>query len=809
MNVCLPSRTGIEEPQWPPRSPLEALLSSPSARKRVKLRYDRTSPSPISFAKSTKTAATPPILHKLNYKSLSSEEEDEDEETLQIRLEALEAKLKLKRLQAKKAKQAFVNSAHELDEEKLPARTGSVLSSRRDIAQQSCESSRAKSSNAIQVPLSPEKRRVVSQEARSPGRVVLGIDKGLRGKNISLRRAPSQKLGTTGESDPFTDIPQHSQVKLSGSPLFTAPAHGSGQKSFSQRMAESREQEKYLKLRKKTVDELRSKRSTGFGLAQKEIEALRTLSETQTRTVSATGRADQGDKTFSRNEVVRASSKPSSSLVRRTETALGAFKTRLHTQSSTDSLVEAPKRLVHTTAQRRVPVRNTDPKEAREQPGDISGHPMTSATDSENYEPYSSTNLSRRILPHTFLTRTMDSKTHVLISSLLRDIKAPDFAIPASLEALDMVVFGIIASKSSPLSHKGARVHPKDSSTSSVSEAAASETNACGKYMVFTLTDMTWTLDLYLFNTAYTRFWKLMPGTVIAILNPDVMPPPPGKVDTGRWSLVLNSSDDTILEIGTASDLGFCKATRKDGKLCSSWVDLRKTEYCEWHIDQQVERCRRGRMEVQGMSAPFGPGGKRGGNMGFFGGRRKNFEKNGNQDGLLKEGAQYDQDTRSAYFIAPSLGRGSASALLDADEISTTRGGSREDLLRKRLAAKEKEKEIAKRLAEIGNGTGAEYLRLRHGGERDGRDHQNGDENSVDAGALGLLDNKARNVHLSPLKRKGSETWTTSRKKTRFVTARGIKEAGRESLGAVQGADSENGVTIDTKPTDEDELDIV
>lgn len=220
-------------------------------------------------------------------------------------------------------------------------------------------------------------------------------------------------------------------------------------------------------------------------------------------------------------------------------------------------------------------------------------------------------------------------------------------------------------------------------------------------------------------------------------------------------------------------------------------------------------------MEVQGMSAPFAPGGKRGGRTGFFGGsvRRKRGDvedENGNGNGLLKEGRQYDRGTRSTFFIAPSLGmRGeSAARLMDTDE-NGIRGANREEALRKRLAEREKERDIGKRLAEIGNGTGADYLRLRQGGEqRNGHNQGVANGPEVDAGALGLLDNRARNVQLSPLKRKGSvKDGTVSRKKTRFVTARGIREAGRESFGGIPGGEMDSAQNMGIP--DEDELDIV
>ncbi|MCJ1410149.1 hypothetical protein MMC19_004234 [Ptychographa xylographoides] len=810
--------SAVEPPRWPPRSPFEALLSSPSGRQRVQSRCRDGSPSPSPFKESKQAPDVSSIQRKLEYADRDIEDEEEDEETLQLRLEALEAKLKLKRLQARKAKHANDESEvpNPKDYDRPPTRASSVLSSRREQVQAHRVMSTSKSIDNLQVPLSPEKRRIVTQEPRSPGRVLLGIDKGLRGSNVSLRRAPSLRARAVADEDPFGSIiPKKltSSATLIRPPVEPISSGQSAQKSFSQRIAETRQQDKDLQDRKNRLDQLRANRSTGFGIQREQLEALKAASKAEPEGNKTLQNSNDRENGFSRDQVIQAFNKAPGGLVTRSETASGVRNSR-RVVSSSISKAKAPTSILKTSAsqptlsQKRYERQLAPPSPVAEKLFE----PTMSSEDSSLFEPYSLTNLSRRILPHSFLERTLDGKTPVVIPSLLRDIKAPDFSLPPSLEESDIVMIATIASKSSPLNHKDAHIsRTTDSSTSSTAQAAESESNIRGKYMVFTLTDLKWTLDLYLFTTAYTRFWKLQPGTVIAILNPNIMPPPRGKEDTGRWSLSLNSSDDTILEIGTARDLGFCKAVRKDGRRCDGWVDLRKTEFCEWHVDCGVEKMRRGRMEVQGMSAPFAPGGRSSARSGMFGGRRKGPAGH-REDELLKEGRQYDRDTRSTYFVAPTFSGGSVASLLDADDNVFGRGAGKEEALRKRLAEREKERNIAKQLGMAGNGTGAEYLRIRHGdGSIDDGDRRADGRPPVDAGALGLLDNSAGNVQLSPLKRRRSaRDMSVARKKTRFVTAKGIREAGRESFGVVAGAGSEDGVVSQgVNSADEDDLVIV
>ena len=721
----------------------------------------------------------------------------------------------MKKLQAKKARHPSTTAGDEFElctKARSPTRADALLTSNSDGARRRGGLVQAKSSESIQVPYSPEKRRVVSDQPRSPGRVLLGIDKGLKGKNVSLRRPPKKDSNGTTHEYPFTNTLRLCSSNLGVSTHALARACGKEQKSFSQRIAETRQQDKDHKDHKQRIDQLRRQRSTGFGLTRSELDVLEATSVSESYKVDPKEvRTSPG---FSREDVIKAFDDEPGGLATRANTISGVRNSRPPECSALKVSRESVQRPKSSSSMRAPllpdscdPKTSTQPQRRQRQ-----RDPDMTSVDPSLYEPYSSTDLARRILPHSVIARMLENKSPVVIPSLLRDIRFPDFSLPQDLEGSDFVVFGTIASKSAPLTHKDARVVSTNSAASSLQQAAESETNSKGKYMVFTLTDLKWTVDLYLFTTAYTRFWKLTPGTVIAILNPDIMPPPPGKIDTGRWSLALNSSDDTILEIGTARDLGFCKAVKKDGNNCGSWVDARKTEYCEWHVDRAVEKSRRGRMEVQGMSAPFAPGGRRGGRTGIFGGRRKTGDKESKGGGLLREGRQYDRETHSSYFLAPNTGSSSTASLLDADEDGLARGLNKEEALRRRLAEREKERDIGRKLGEAGNGTGAEYLRLRHGFQiGDGIDQAAKKDDAADAGALGLLDNKARNVQLSPLKRKaGGTDRSLARKKTRFVTARGIREAGRESLGAVAGkeTDQDKSASRGTSP-EEDDLDIV
>ena len=815
----------LEPPQWPPRSPYEAIISSPTGRRKLQQRQNRTSPSPLPVKKSATITKLRPDRTVDYEPPMEGEEEEEDEETLRLQLRALEAKLKLKKLQNKKAKVAALESGSDVENEASGAtrsvsRATSVLSSRRGNRTEGTSLARSKSSGDIQVPLSPNKQRIIAQEQRSPGRVLLGIDKGLSAKHVSLRRAPSLRTTSATNDDPFG--PTLRSIESRAGDRLNSALNGDGGrtslKSFNERIAESREREKSGRERQEKAAKFQRQRSKGFGIQQHDLDTFKAAAAADAQRSDSQQEHLKNERGFTRAEVLNAVNRPAGGLIQRTESIQS--KTQRTTSSSGLPSIEPsarPKSVASSyatsTAERSIRRDSVSLSNDSSQP-DTPGDPAL-------FEGFSSTNLSRRILPHSFLSRTLESKHPVLIPALLRDVTAPEFSLPTSLEDKDLVVFGIIASKSDPIAHKDTHKAQNQSTKdlTSTEEADESKANVKGKYMAFTLTDLKWTLDLYLFDTAFTRHRKLIPGTLIAVLNPNIMPPPPGRTDTGRWSLCLNSSDDTILEIGTSKDLSWCKATKKDGQRCPAWVDCRKTDFCEFHVDRNVERTRRGRMEVQGMSAPFAPGGKSVGRHDFFGSTARRRGQGGNgerDDGLLREGRQYDRGVHSTYFITPHMGGRSAANLLDADEDGGGRG-SREERARRALAEREKENEIAKKLGEGGNGAGAEYLRLR---QPDGRsvpardigqmrETRDAGETAPDVEALGLKRNRAADVLLSPLKRKHSSAaggGGTAKKRTRFVTAKGIREAGRESLGGAVGTVTRK--AVGRRDYGDDELDI-
>ncbi|KAI0898933.1 hypothetical protein F4806DRAFT_456081 [Annulohypoxylon nitens] len=841
------------EAQWPPRSPHDVLLSTPKGRERLRRMAERASPSP---SPSKRGRSTPGGLTRFansrrnnldeDEMDLDEDEDDEeDEETLKLKLEAIEAKLKLKKIRSAKAKKAAGGDPNSSRSESNP--TPDIFGTNRAQSQAELirtRPARSQSHSEIQVPVSPVRRALAPQVDISPSRVRLGIDKGIKAKDISLKRAPSSRKVTESNNGS-----QGGYLRRAHTPSFSSAEQSTKQErpmTFSERLAAARSEEQSRQEKRERIKQVRS---NAFELGRQEMEQFKNNAK---EIPDVPVQPEQ----FSHEEVMAGS--------------------RLRRSNTTPSL-------------RRPTLDETRPGSSfGEGGGDSQASQSKKVSPSEvpeeeasAFEPYSAVHLSKRVIPHPVLARNLTGKKTYVIKDLLKHVKAPEYQLPEIEQ--DIVVFGILASKSDPRSHKA--------SNNDLREKKQTDTSK-GKYMVLQLVDLQWELELFLFNSGFDRYWKLTPGTLLAVLNPNIMPPPPGRTDTGRFSLVINSGQDTILEIGTARDLGFCKSIKKDGEPCNGWVNRKRTEFCEFHMNMGLAKHRAARQDVNAFNTGLGPrkNGEGGSKYQKNSYRLHDWETHAN-DPKKKSRGNWDRASGSQIFF----NKPSAASMLDNEilggQVANT--AERGEALRRRLATEEKERELMKTLGKIGSGAGKEYMQ-RGGtggaGASSGRTRSSSNivtststqgtlglglsqsfddqpRQDADAKSLGLIRPKGSEltINLSPVKRKRSDnssfgsgsgsgsgskpalgwggglrdklsrmkegerlrpatsfsfssatgdretsgtddTGTSgnsmrppARKKTRFVTEKGIREAGRESLGgelasAETDASSEAGV---------------
>ncbi|GAB7347167.1 hypothetical protein MBLNU459_g3283t1 [Dothideomycetes sp. NU459] len=798
---------------WPPRSPFEALLSSPNGRKRWQEHRDRVnerspSPSPLRRPLSSSKALQALAAESEGEGDEPDEDEDDDEETIQLKLQMLAAKLKLKKLQKAKSRQGELHGrgdAFDVGRSREASAANPDSPRKRQKTSASLEPS-------IQIELSPIKDRVAPQPHISPAKL-LGIDKGLKAKDVSLKRPRHPALLARLQSD-------KAQTK-SDTP----------KPSFSERIAASRLSNEEQQAKE---DRIHRARSTGFGptdpgqttASQASAVPRHSIFEHSTRDHPSSNR-NPGGNAFRRPAGSSADGPRSPFVSSRTSQSSTASKPS-QSASTAKSTLSSERQIDENTS--------TEPLE-----------------DGSCFESFASLHLSRRKIPHVDLVRQFDSKELYPISRLLKEVKAPHYD-PPDCET-DFIVFAIIANKSTPYDTR-----PKNhiaASTTNEDEELSGRT----KFMVLKLTDLKWEIDLFLFDTAFDRFWKITPGTLVAILNPAIMPPKTNQ-HSGRFSLKLASSEDSVLELGTARDLGFCESIKKDGTQCTAWVNSRKTKFCDYHVELSVSKARAGRMEVNGMFRQTG-------NPGAF--KQTSRTMRDGDFARHASGQAKDAESGAHYFIGGKTGF-SAARLFDAEDLGKA------DAMRKRLADKEKDRVLAEKLGRLGNGMGAEYLRSTNPTNADGttrdadgvaRDgaHDLLPPPKPDAAALGLLSNRASDVRLSPVRgrkrpfaatasgssrgpeamgwggankrglldpkpssssssssssralqspEKGQTTLkmafqreeSPTKKKARFVLDKGIREPGRESLGDLGAARMKARVNVPVDD-DSDDLEIV
>lgn len=702
--------------QWPPKSPFQALLSSPSGRRKWKEYKDRSherpqerSPSPSPVKKSVRDAAA---LQAMSVGSSPDDAEDEDEETLQLQLAEIQAKLKLKKLQKQGkaiapaegvengARAAASRSRSRSPEKRLerlptqsPERVGDVQPTRpRGLAPSAMES-------GVEVPLSPAREKIEPQEQMSPARKRLGLSAAAKATDVSLKRArDGTQLSRTNSARASRQDMEPARPKV----------------SFSERLKQSKTESQDREAKQERIERTRS---TGFG------------SVVATPTAAARA-ATVRERPRPRNEA--PVKRPLSAHAAQTPTAQRGQRDVAKETSARSTRPDQSARLEETNC-------NAVPRSqsrSHTAPTD-DGH---SAEGSAGFDPFSRIHLSKRNIPHIDMARALEDKEIYTLPRLLKEVKAPHYD-PPDCEG-DFVVFAILASKSSPFDQKAAH---RTNDEHKPQEDAEKPRN---KFMVFHLTDLQWEVDMFLFGSGFDQFWKLTPGTLVAVLNPGVMPPK-GNQNTGRFSLKLGSSEDCVMEVGIARDLGYCSSVRKDGNQCGTWVDKRSTEICEFHLNLMIDRERKHRMEVNTMFR--GQSGEPRHKANRRSGAEGSFDKYMDKDKKHAH-ARYSREYGQLY----SVRGGSTANLLDAED----KVGLDEESSRKRIAAAQRERDLARRLGAMGDSVGSEYLRTKdEGRNKDTGPRRAGDDRNQapyfdkpPISSLGLLGKKASDQHLSPAK---------------------------------------------------------
>ncbi|XP_013200909.1 protein MCM10 homolog [Amyelois transitella] len=131
-----------------------------------------------------------------------------------------------------------------------------------------------------------------------------------------------------------------------------------------------------------------------------------------------------------------------------------------------------------------------------------------------------------------------------------------------------------------------------------VKKSAAKKSQKGNQFLIWTLSDLKddmKTVSMFLFRKAYNELWKTMEGTVVAVLNPNVLDRSQNSQDQACLSV---ENPDRVMLLGQSKDLGMCKSKKKNGEPCTAFVNLSKCEHCIYHVKQEYQKYSR-RQELQ------------------------------------------------------------------------------------------------------------------------------------------------------------------------------------------------------------------
>ncbi|KAK1061741.1 hypothetical protein LTR74_010870 [Friedmanniomyces endolithicus] len=689
--------------------------------------------------------------------SLGEGEDDDDEEArAELELARIEAKLRLDNIRRKKKRLAAdggdgggADDGGESGGRGSSRRADSRPTSPRKPLGTAELQPKLRYQTDVEVPHSPLRHRPPPTEHVSPARKRLGLHAPAKAVDVSLKRARdgTQVMQPTSSAQP--DAPRG--------------------KSFNERLRATVER---ADDREAKYDRIESSRSKGFGAISTSLGETRRRSregspKPQTRAArSETERPSsaRGAQTSS----ARTTKEPSVS----GSASVRSTQSRSQPRPTVNAVFRQPGNRRTPEADPSVPTPDSD----EDDNNDINGDDQHSSS----YDPFSSLHLTKRHIPHPTLTRALSQKQVYTLPRLLKEVKSPHYEPPDC--DTDYVLFALLASKSTPYDQKA--THRTTDENQPQDDATAPR----NKFMVLKLTDLTWEIDLFLFGTAFTQLWKLTPGTLLAILNPDILPPAQKQQHSGKFSLKLGSSEDRVMEIGVGRDLGWCSSVRKDGRECEEWVDRRKTDICGFHLDLFVERQRKGRMEVNGMW--------RGRETGEDGGKGVRNREAGLRQGSPKRrqnGVTQSREYGTLYSVPTGnfpgqRGGPSTASLLDAEDTDRLASWTEAEKSRQRIAASQKERDLQRqlnKLASEGNDSvGAQYMRATakpstnltpedHASSADAEQSSKPYFEKPSAASLGLLGKVAGEVRMSPLKDR----------KRHFGSKAVSKSGGREAVG--------------------------
>lgn len=133
-----------------------------------------------------------------------------------------------------------------------------------------------------------------------------------------------------------------------------------------------------------------------------------------------------------------------------------------------------------------------------------------------------------------------------------------------------------------------------------VGKAPVKTTQKGDQFSIWTISDLRGEIKmvtLFLFRAAHRELWKNNIGTVIAVLNPQILERKDEKVEA-----VLSVSDNkAVMILGHSKDLGKCKSKKNNGEVCGAIVNKSDCDVCIFHMKKEYGKFKRSELQSDGL----------------------------------------------------------------------------------------------------------------------------------------------------------------------------------------------------------------
>lgn len=140
-----------------------------------------------------------------------------------------------------------------------------------------------------------------------------------------------------------------------------------------------------------------------------------------------------------------------------------------------------------------------------------------------------------------------------------------------------------------------------------VSKTNAKASSSGKPYSIWKLSDLH-DLDncvsFFLFGQVHKNHWKLDVGTVVGILNPNMMESMEKNKSQPAFTI---KNPNQLMVMGISKDLGWCVSITKKGNKCTHFLNKRQGDYCSYHVQAEYKKTSAQRLEFHGSVTGFKP----------------------------------------------------------------------------------------------------------------------------------------------------------------------------------------------------------